>query len=169
MPSPFPPQPPLGFRPAGQVDRVWLSDPPRLQKRKYTGARLLGVQYEKKVQEYLLRQHEGDYLASPWFSFQSAGSEQLRWCQPDGILFDWKEGRLILVEVKYQHTALAWWQLRHLYFPVVRALFPERLWTFEFCEITKWYDPQTAFPCAVSLARSALAHCPGFKVHIWKP
>lgn len=169
MRSPFAPQPPLGFRPAGLVAKAWMADPPALRKKRYTGSRLLGVKYEAKVQEDLLARHEGDYIANPWLCFQNEGSPALRWCQPDGLLFNWREGHLTLVEIKYQHTALAWWQLRHLYFPVLLKVFPQKLWEYSFCEITKWYDPQILFPVEVSLARDPAARCAEFKVHIWKP
>lgn len=85
-------------------------------------------------------------LPGPWIEFQEKCSRRVRWCQPDGLLLDPFTGRAIILEVKYQHTADAWWQLTHLYLPVLAALLPG--WKFPLVEICKWYDPATSFPVA---------------------
>ena len=163
----FPPQPPQGFKPAGTVNAARLCLPPAIVKQRYTGSRLLGVKYEKKVQEYLGQCYGEAYLANPWLCFFSGGRK--RWCQPDGLLFDFKAGTITIVEVKYQHTPLAWWQCLYLYLPVLEQIFPEELWRFQFCEVTKWYDPAVRFPVEVSLAREVGLKSLKFMVHIWKP
>jgi hypothetical protein len=163
----LPPLPPEDFKPAGRVLGAELSQPPRLRKRRYTGARLKGVQYEKKVQEHLGEFYGERYIPSPWLRFFTGGA--WRWCQPDGLLFDPVLGKLCIVEVKYQHTADAWWQVRHLYQPVLELIFPKSLWKYEACEVVRWYDPATLFPEPTVLAHEVgMAH-PSFKVHIWHP
>lgn len=103
-----------------------------------------------------------------WFRFRSAGAE--RWCQPDGILFRFLDRQITIVEIKLQHTSDAWWQVKHLYYPVLSKAFPEGLWSFNFCEIVKWYDPAVAFPERHHLAGDPLAIGVGkFGVHILKP
>lgn len=92
----------------------------------------------------------------------------MRWCQPDGLLIDPWEGKIILVEVKYQHTPDAWWQLRRLYGPVVEYLFPN--YSIQAVEICKWFDPATLFPEQVAmLPDPCLAAEDRIGVHIWKP
>ena len=159
--------PPAEFKPAGRVLAAGFSYPPFLRRRRYTGRRAEGVRYEKKVQAYLLSTYAEKYVDSPWLRFYSGG--KWRWCQPDGLLIDLPAGTITIVEVKYQHTPDAWWQVRQLYQPVLQVLFPERLWTFHACEVVKWYDPAVLFPERVVLAQDVGMYHPSFKVHIWHP
>lgn len=158
---------PAGFRPAKSPMAVQFSPPPNLKKRKYSGRRAEGIRYEKKVHAYLESFHGENYLASPWIKFFDDG--QWRWCQPDGLIFDLARGVITIVEVKYQHVELAWWQTRRLYSPVLQVMFPGHLWKIEVCEVVKWYDPAVLFPEKVVLACEVDIPHPGFKVHIWKP
>ena len=168
--SPLPPPAPEAFRPAGRVLAANFSQPPAIRKRRYTGRRLEGIRYEKKVQAHLAAFYGEQYLASPWLRFFPAGEgARWRWCQPDGLLFNFARGRITIVEVKYQHTSDAWWQVKHLYLPVLQVMFPEKLWTFDFCEVVKWYDPATPFPEKVVLAQEVCMKHPSFKVHIYRP
>lgn len=167
IPSPVPA--PQGFRPAGRVLSANFALPPAIRKKRYTGRRLEGVRYERKVQDYLSSFYGDRYIPSPWLRFFPAGEKaQWRWCQPDGILIDLPRGRITIVEVKYQHTADAWWQVRHLYLPVLQVMFPASHWEFDFCEVVKWYDPATLFPEKVVLAQEVSMRHPSFKVHIWR-
>lgn len=161
------PPPPEAFRPAGRVLSASFARPPALRQRRYTGRRLEGIRYEKKVHAYLELLHGDFYIPSPWLRFFSDG--KWRWCQPDGLLFDFQRGVITIVEVKYQHTSDAWWQVRELYAPVLRAIFPERLWAFEACEVVKWYDPETKFPERTVLAQDVGMKHPAFKIHIYHP
>lgn len=125
------------------------------------------MRYEKKVQEFLGQLYGDRYLANPWLKFFSDG--RWRWCQPDGLLLDPRKGRITIVEVKYQHTPDAWWQVRQLYQPVLEAMFPAKLWAFDACEVVRWYEPWTVFPERVVLAQEVDMQHLAFKVHIWKP
>ena len=158
---------PQGFKPAGHVLSANFSSPPALRKKRYTGRRLEGVRYERKVQAHLEDFYGEKYVASPWLRFFSGGV--WRWCQPDGILLDLVRGVITIVEVKYQHTADAWWQVRYLYEPVLRTMFPDSLWTFEVCEVVKWYDPATPFPEKTVLSHEVGMPHSSFKVHIYRP
>lgn len=75
------------------------------------------------------------------------------------------------MEIKYQHTSDAWWQVEHLYLPVLRWAFPPDLWSFARVEVVKWYDPAVAFPERVSLIPHVdkAFGAPGWPVHILKP
>lgn len=158
---------PAAFRPAGRVLAASLSFPPAIRKKRYTGRRLEGIRYERKVHERLELLYGDRYMASPWLKFFAEG--KWRWCQPDGLLFDLKRGRITIVEVKYQHTSDAWWQVRQLYQPVLEQIFPKNLWEYDACEVVKWYDPVTLFPERVVLAQEVCMKHPAFKVHIWRP
>lgn len=159
---------PEGFRPAGEVQWAQQIYQPRLRRVAYTGARRQGVLYERKVQEHLSELYGDDYMPGPWFKFYAAGSLEARLCQPDGLIIQPQKGRITLVEIKYQHTPLAWWQLKKLYHPVLRKICPETLWKVDFCEIVKFYDPLISFPEPVVLACHVLMPSDKFKVHIWQ-
>lgn len=71
------------------------------------------------------------------------------------------------MEVKYQHTIDAWYQLRLLYEPVVKVLLglPTAV-----LEVVKWYDCAVEFPEAARLVKDVAEHKGDeFGVHIWKP
>lgn len=159
---------PSSFRPPGEILEAAFSLPPMLRKRRYTGRRAQGVRYEKLVQEYLLFRYPSLYLPSQWIRFRNT-SDGVRWCQPDGLLFLPREGRIVVVEIKYQHTADAWWQTKCLYVPVLEKIFPRALWEIDVVEVVKWFDPATAFPERVVLANEVDMRHKNFKVHIWKP
>ena len=167
MASPLPPAP-QGFKPAGRVLAAEFCLSTHVRRKRYTGRRLEGVRYERKVHEYLAMILPGRYAPSPWVKFFSAGS-CWRWCQPDGLVIDPRKGRITIVEVKYQHTPDAWWQVKHLYLPVLQLIFPPQLWEYDLCEIVKWYDPSVIFPEPVVLAHEVDMIHSRFKVHIWKP
>ena len=112
----------------------------------------------------LLAQFGGDYLPSPWVRFTDAAGSH--WCQPDGVL-TLPQGKVI-VEVKYQHTTEAWYQLRLLYEPVLRCLYPDT--PLSVIEVVKWYDCAIVFPEPARLIKNLALHQGGeFGVHIWKP
>jgi hypothetical protein len=128
------------------------------------------MKYEQKAHRYLNGRYGVEYIPSPWFTFREQADDRTRWCQPDGILLCPTRGVLTIIEVKYQHTSDAWWQVVRLYLPVLQALFPPKLWSYRMCELVKWYDPATAFPQAIRLTPDPSRLKDGdFGVHIWKP
>lgn len=131
----------------------------------YRGRRALGKSYERRVHEHLGNVYPG-YVAGQWFKFFDG--QRQRWCQTDGLLFDPDIGAVCIIEVKYQHTADAWWQLNELYLPVVRNAFPG--WLITTCEVVKWFDPAVVCPQKPRLCRTPEVASPGeFGVYIWKP
>lgn len=167
------PPAPTRFIPANNVLWAKLSNPPgfaTLPQRR-SGRRLQGIKYEKLVQDMLRTQYGDSYLDSPWLQFQADSG--IKWCQPDGVLIDFEAGALTLIEVKYQHTTDAWWQMRRLYEPVLRTLFPPHLWSISCLEVVKWYDPSVLFPEPTRLVSSisSAQHLPHGTtgIHIWKP
>jgi hypothetical protein len=167
-----PPPPPRNFRPAGKILHAFFTiDPPLFSKDlKVTGSRAAGIRYENKVQRYLLQSKGDTYVPGPWFRFRSIEGKRFYYCQPDGLDFNIGKGLITIVEVKLQHTSNAWWQTRKLYEPVLKFVFPERLWSFAVVEIVRWYDPDTNFPEEFTMIRELTSEYikPGkFHVHIW--
>lgn len=162
---------PANFFPAGDVR--WTSMctvPPFIQaarKRPSKGVLAQGLAYERKVQEELLANYPDSYLPGPWFLFRSANSSRDRYCQPDGLIFDPWAGTIHIVEIKVKHCALAWWQLFHLYAPIVQKCFGP-LWTIKCVEVVRWFDPSTSVPQKPQLRSNILHVGVGeFAVHIF--
>ena len=144
--------------------------PPFIKPVRRSGRKLQGLKYERKAHEYLEARYGSLFLRGPWLRFRLAGDPRLQWCQPDGIYFDLPRGQITIVEIKYNHTADAWFQLTSLYLPVLLRLFPEELWKFACIEMVKWYDCATTVPKPVKLRPSVCAARPGeFGVYIWRP
>jgi hypothetical protein len=159
--------PPRNFRPANNVVFAKITDVPSFCKiSKYTGRRRAGVLYEKKAQAQLCKMFD-NYVPGFWIKFVQ--DNKVRYCQPDGLLFDLERGVITICEIKLQHTSDAWWQVMHLYAPVLRALFPEKLWTFEYCEIVQWFDSAIPFPTEIHMVSDPSFRSSKFKIHIWRP
>lgn len=127
-----------------------------------------GVKYEERAQEYLADLYGDAYVPSPWFQYQNADEDKARYCQPDGLLFESRLQKVVIVEVKLRHTSKAWWQLRRKYGPLLHQVFP---WMeVAYVELVQWYDVDTAFPEAVHLRpRISQARSNEIQVTIWKP
>ena len=134
-----------------------------------SGRRLSGIKYEKRAHEHFQTMYGDMYVRSPWLMFREVDEKQVRYAQPDALLFDFTFGTITIVEYKYQHCELAWWQMHRLYKPLLQHLFGSH-WEIKTIEVVKWYDPATHFPDRVQLC-PALDSAPkvGTGVHIWKP
>lgn len=144
--SPASLRPPAHFRPTGEIRSAWRSSkgPGGLgaPKLRGTAAQKAGIRYERKVQAELSKLFGEGYEASPWFKFQEYGARAVRWCQPDGLLV--LEDLTAIFEVKIRTMASAWWQLSHLYAPVIdKALRPQRL---ALVQIFRSFDPAVLLP-----------------------
>lgn len=167
--------PPKKFIPAGFV--VWAQffpGEPSFKKRtqKARGSQAEGIRYETKAQEYLAKSvPEGwELIPSPWLVFKSGSADSRdRFCQPDSLLVNVEKKHVRIVEVKLQHTSYAWWQVRHLYEPVLKRIYTN--YSFSAVEIVKWLDPQTAFPENFFYAQTPLEEHEEkkFGVHIFDP
>lgn len=159
-----------GNFPVGRIEaaRMQLYPPPFIHREpRYTGRRASGIRYEAKVHQEFLGRYPG-YLPSPWIEFYDR-SPLSKWCQPDGLIIDPWLGRLIIVEVKYQHTPEAHEQLFGLYLPVLSLMFAKDF-DLDCVEVVSWFD------CAVLCSMPAILcewpdrpHKGAFNVHIWKP
>ena len=129
------------------------------------------MRYEHQAKEYLSEKLGDAFVPGPWFRFQSravAGAQtQLLWCQPDGLYFDFRLGRITIIEIKLRHTSDAWYQVRRLYQPVVQRVFGA-LWDYTVVEVARWFDPATPFPEHIRmLPNVAEAPLEMFSVHRW--
>ena len=91
-----------------------------------------------------LRQTLLHYLPSPMLHFHDDSG--FRTCIPDGLHVTHQNDttRFTIFEIKSQHMPEAWWQLRRLYEPVVRALQPKA--EVALVEICRTLDAHTPFP-----------------------
>lgn len=143
--------PPRRFQAAVGVRQArFTSQPPFIRRGRSRGRFAVGVRYERDVQELLglhaLGQVELEHVSGPWIEFIDRNGKP-RWCQPDALLINKTARTCLIAEVKYQHTADAWWQLKHLYGPVLEKIYPAH--RLGFVEIVHWFDPLTPWPEAV--------------------
>lgn len=164
------PAAPREFAPARGVKWAKLLDqqPVFIKRQRLEGARAQGMRYEKKALEKIKRlasERSVDIIASPWIEFGDDSGR--RWCQPDCLVFG--QGSAIVIEVKYRHTADAWFQLWHLYVPVLQVLMPQYKWGC--VEMVKWFDPAVSFPEEPRMTTSPLVVPDASRtaVHIWNP
>lgn len=165
------------FKPAGEVAfAAFASSPPLFTKTTTTAAlnkvQKSGLQYEKRAQEYLRRLcelREGiDCVCNPWVIFRRVDDHpsSVNFCQPDCLLVS--DSKVIIVECKLSHTGDSYRQLRQLYEPVVRRIYPNR--EIALLEVCKWFDPHTKFPETFYYAETPLdAEVNRLGIHIYKP
>lgn len=165
---------PKKFKPAIEVVRARLlpGKPDFIKRKRSRGRYAVGIRYERKVHEHLAQLSLGlpnlEYLQGPWVEFWDQRGH--RYCQPDALLVDRVQKAIVIYEVKYQHTADAWWQLVHLYRPVISVIYPEYR-PIALMEIVHWHDPSVVFPERYDFTRSPLKvpHANTVAVHIFNP
>jgi hypothetical protein len=136
------------------------------------GRKGMGLRYERKVHDAFSKAFGPMYFPSWWFSYRRLSSPKVvNFAQPDAFLLDFEKGLCTIIEVKYNHTSDAYFQLYDKYLPLLNKwLNREALWQFSLCEVVYWYDKFVDFPCKVSLRDDVKKVKPGeFGVHIWRP
>ena len=130
----------------------------------------MGVKYETKAQAMFGSRYGARYFPSQWLRYSTPDDPRIRWCQPDGVLFVPWANAITIIEFKYSHTEVAWWQLFQLYTPVLRRLFAKEKYEIRCCEVVKWFDPAVRAPQRAKLREDIEAISPGeFAVHIFNP
>lgn len=124
---PLPPPPAYLRLPPSEI--LWAHralETPHADKRpRRTPAQRAGLAYQRKVEEYLTVSRGGGSLdIGPWYVYACADRVR-RYCQPD-VLISRSGGAeggvsVVVCEIKLRWTPDAWWQLRKLYLPVLRA------------------------------------------------
>lgn len=132
---------PVGFLPVmGNVRGVQFGVDVHHRKGRTSNAQKAGLRYEKQALTFLRTKF--DKLETHlWARFQD--DTGIRYCQLDALARV-AGNRVVIFETKIRHTALAWWQLRKLYEPVVRAALPSM--DVVVVEMTRSYDGQLVFP-----------------------
>lgn len=127
-----------------------------------TFAQKLGLRYEQKVHDVLSAIYGPLYHPSRSILFVDRTG--LRRAIPDGFL-DLPD-RIILVEVKYSHCEIAWWQLNRLYGPLLSRLTSKPIHA---CEIVHTFDPDVKWPTPATVVTS-LHRVPQFATGVlhWK-
>lgn len=124
-----------------RLARAWPCESPDLRSAKPTGARKLGVDYERACHEENQRRWGDEYIRSPWFAYTLRGSQQVRYCQPDSLLL-LPERRVLLFEYKLHHCQDAFLQMHTLYIPVLEMYYGSGV-RFSQMEVVKHFDPAT--------------------------
>jgi len=162
------------FRPARDVHsaRILNSAPAFIltQQRRRRGARWNGIRYQRLLDGYLAERYGDMFVPGPWIQFTDGPTGERRFCQPDGLLIEIARGRITVLEAKYSHTELAYYQLFDLYIPVMKNLFPASLWSFAGIGICARYDPAIPLPSRAVMRKNLIDALPReFNVHIWRP
>ena len=167
-------RPPKNFITASGVRWAKLLDsrPTFIKRHRLTGARAQGIRYQTKVEAKLRQiwcgaESDAVLLVGPWIEFMDDTGR--RWCQPDAVMMQGDGRAGIIYEIKYRHTADAWFQLWRLYTPVLEALFPACKW--ECMEVVRWMDPATSWP-EVPTVTASLRSVPDSRrtgIHVWNP
>ncbi len=133
-------RPPRGFHPpSGGFRDVRLAGHSPVGRGR-TVAQKMGLRYEQRVHDVLSAIYDERYRQSPSILFHDLYGH--RRAIPDGLLAI--DDHLVIVEVKYTHCELAWWQLKRLYSPLLVTLYPGR--RIRHVEICRSYDPSVVFP-----------------------
>lgn len=147
------PPPPSYVRyiPQGTIHEAWRSaEIPHSGTSRFrsSAAQKAGSSYEKRVREWAYQHATSDSIeVSPWFCFVD-DSHKRHYCQPDLLLVS--PNRVVVVEVKLRWSLDAWWQLRHLYLPVLEVALRKPIESFVPLCICKSFDP--AFPSPEPIA-----------------
>lgn len=139
---------PSKFRAAvGVRSAKFLPERPLFIRRGQSAGRYAaGIRYERRVHEHLELWALGlsgiDLRLGQWIEFIDRNGK--RWCQVDALWIDRRKTSCLACEIKYSHTPDAWWQLKHLYVPVLQKVLPG--YKFGMLEIVHWLDPAVVWP-----------------------
>ncbi len=129
------------LRSATLVNSAWRAPPFEFPKPKgkLTAAKAAGIRYQKKAEARLLESFPKAQL-QPHFKFSTpSGTES---CFPDALID--LGTTVVIVEIKLRHTYDGWFQLTHLYLPVLSKVYQGA--TFLRLEVCKNYDPLVCLP-----------------------
>lgn len=114
-------------------------DPWAEVSRRPRGAKKEGLLFEAEVSEVLSQvEPPWFYLPGMWISYRDLEGAE-RHAQPDGLLVNFREGMVVVCEMKLRHTKKAEPQLIR-YINLVAQLFPQPEWKVRGVEIYKYWD-----------------------------
>lgn len=96
--------------------------PPWFEDGKLEGAAEAGIKYECAVAKWLKGKYGKRVIHGPWFSGEDANGKF--YCSPDIIILPRGKAPLVLAEVKLTTTKVAEEELKKLYLPVVKWVWP---------------------------------------------
>lgn len=134
-------------RKAGEVQSAWPQwngSAPFAGKtgNRRSAAQRAGLRYEAKALKHLDQVLPLFLSHLPFCFLAEYGAER---CIPDGVAISSRDRSLLtLIEIKHRHSADAWFQLKYLYWPVVRAAFPRH--RIQLLEVCGSYDPAVNVP-----------------------
>ena len=157
------PPPPRKFKPAGRVIvGEFLRSVPSFvsskKKKRKRGAVAAGMVFEKHGHQLFNDLYQELYVPAPWIKFRNTANPRLmRLCQPDGLIVDVRRNTLTIIEFKLRHTSDSWFQLRLLYYPIIRRMFGQA-WHIRILEVAKYPNPEVIIPENAALIRE-IAQC----------
>jgi hypothetical protein len=87
------------------------------------GAKRAGLRFEHRFAAYMVAKHgEENVSHGPWIAYED--KKGLGWCQPDVVWHDTDNERIVVFECKLTATGRAVSQLASIYYPVLRAIYP---------------------------------------------
>lgn len=130
--------PPPGFRPtlavkAAQYGRFSAKDGG------HSGSQKAGLRYERSACRYLKATFPNVLIGRAIHFVDELGP---RTCIPDAVIHC--PQFVIVVEIKLQHMPEAWWQLRRLYEPVLKVIYPGS--PIACVEMVRSFDASMPFP-----------------------
>jgi hypothetical protein len=130
-----------------KVQHAWFDVPPPYSGTAHLrGDKRAGITFETTVGKELL-DRGFPIVSDTWIKYKIYSGVKL--CSPDHILIDVRKGIVTVIECKLSHTATAWFQLNHVYMPVLKKLFPG--FTVRGVEICKNFSNTTRYPKEVKL------------------
>lgn len=161
--------PPAYFRPAINPHNVRQIDY-RPHGKRPNAAQKVGLRYEAEFHKFARAMSLGKYTTFEHHQLSFQDDTGWRACRPDGVLM--VGGTLYIFEVKIRHTTDAWWQLHHLYKPVLQIVFPKL--PIVCIEVCRSFDPMVDFPGTtrpIGMTDLPLREPPGVDtlIMVWKP
>ena len=136
-----------------------------------TAAQQAGLRYEAQAREHL-EALVPSWDFGIWWTYVDQRTGRDRLCQVDAFRVDFFQKLVNVVEIKKRHTSDSWWQLRKLYEPVLRSVYPAP-YQFNVVEMCESFDPDIRLSEPIffvdDLVKWTAAPAPGFGVYRWRP
>lgn len=110
-----------------------------------TPAQARGLRYQARVEGKLLSLYPGRVLVRPWFRYRQ--NHKVRRCQPDALIFNPDQSRLLVLEIKYSTIPEAWEKLSKVYVPVLKKA--HRISVLPIF-ITRMFDPHVGWTVPIT-------------------
>jgi len=94
--------------------------------KKFRGTKAQGIRFERDVAKDLFYELSGSVLLNQWIEYRDLNGHG--WAQPDAIWLDGDTNRGVVFECKLKRTYDADVQLRDVYLPLCRHIWPNREW-----------------------------------------